>query len=179
MSKPDFQELASTYYQPLYRFALSLAKNEHDASDLTQQTFALWARKGHQLKDKSKVKSWLFTTLYREFLGQKRKEKRFHYEGTDYVETTPDNVRREYLNDLDSQIAMEVFQEVDEHYRAPLSLFYLKQHSYKDIAHILDLPIGTVMSRISRGKQQFRSKLREHLMHSDQKTFPNLKEGEK
>ena len=54
---------------PLYRFALSLSRQESDAADLTQQTFFLWASKGHQLRDQSKVKTWLFTSLYREFLG--------------------------------------------------------------------------------------------------------------
>ena len=62
---------------PLYRFALSLSRQESDAADLTQQTFLLWASKGHQLRDPSKVKTWLFTSLYREFLGRKRQQDRF------------------------------------------------------------------------------------------------------
>jgi RNA polymerase sigma-70 factor (ECF subfamily) len=57
------------YYEPLYQFAFSLARDEADACDLTQQTFCIWAAKGHQLRDASKVKTWLFTTLHREFLG--------------------------------------------------------------------------------------------------------------
>ena len=68
----DFQNIVSNYYQPLYRFAYSLARNAEEASDLTQQTFLIWAKKGSSLKDKSKVKSWLFTTLYREFLGARK-----------------------------------------------------------------------------------------------------------
>ena len=62
---------------PLYRFALSLSRRESDAADLTQQTFLLWAKKGHQLRDPGKVKTWLFTSLYREFLGRKRQQDRF------------------------------------------------------------------------------------------------------
>ena len=73
----DFEQLVEDYYMPLYRFALSLSRQESDAADLTQQTFFLWASKGHQLRDKSKVKTWLFTSLYREFLGRKRQQDRF------------------------------------------------------------------------------------------------------
>jgi RNA polymerase sigma-70 factor (ECF subfamily) len=65
----DFEQLVDRYYAALYRFALSLARSASEAGDLTQQTFYLWAAKGHQLRDRSKVKSWLFTTLYREYVS--------------------------------------------------------------------------------------------------------------
>ena len=52
-----FEAIVSTYYQSLYRFGYSLAKNKHEASDLTQQTFFIYAKKGHSLRDSSKVKS--------------------------------------------------------------------------------------------------------------------------
>src|SRR5262245_29477643 len=77
MNEADFQQLVDRQYAPLYRFALSLAKSEADAADLTQQTFFLWASKGDQLRDRSKAKAWLFTTLYREFLSRCRHEIRF------------------------------------------------------------------------------------------------------
>ena len=69
-----FEDIVSAYYQPLYRFGYSLAKNEHEAGDLVQQTFFIYAEKGDSLRDQSKVKSWLFTTLYREFLRHRRKD---------------------------------------------------------------------------------------------------------
>src|SRR5947207_15768066 len=68
----DFEKLVEDYYMPLYRFALSLSRQESDAADLTQQTFFLWASKGRQLRDEAKVKAWLVTSLCREFLGRKR-----------------------------------------------------------------------------------------------------------
>ena len=73
----DFDGLVAGYYEPLYQFAFSLARDEADACDLTQQTFCIWAAKGHQLRDVSKVKTWLFTTLHREFLGSRRRQTRF------------------------------------------------------------------------------------------------------
>ena len=65
----NFEDLVACHYGPLYQFAFSLTRDEADACDLTQQTFCIWAAKGHQLRDVSKVKTWLFTTLHREFLG--------------------------------------------------------------------------------------------------------------
>src|SRR5258707_7880843 len=77
----DFESLVEQYYRSLYQFAFSLTQSESDACDLTQQTFYIWATKGHQLRDLSKVKTWLFTTLHREFLEHRRKQTRFpHFE---------------------------------------------------------------------------------------------------
>src|SRR5215472_5262117 len=77
MQPDNFEEVVSQYYEALYKFAMSLTGAEADACDLTQQTFYVWATKGQQLRDRAKVKSWLFTTLYREFLRVHRKSSRF------------------------------------------------------------------------------------------------------
>src|SRR5438045_6937879 len=77
----NFESVVATYYESLYQFAFSLTQVEADACDLTQQTFYIWATKGHQLRDVSKVKTWLFTTLHREFLETRRRRARFqHFE---------------------------------------------------------------------------------------------------
>ncbi|MEM1157145.1 MAG: RNA polymerase sigma factor [Verrucomicrobiota bacterium] len=152
----EFDALVEMYYQPLYRFAYSLSKREADAADLTQQTFYKWATKGNQLKDKSKVKTWLFTTLHREFLGSRRRYQRFPHHEVGDVEHELPAVEPGMAREMDGGSVMEALTEVDEMYRGPLTLFYLQDLSYKEISTALELPIGTVMSRLSRGKEQLR-----------------------
>jgi len=152
----NFETIVSAYYQPLYRFGYSLAKNEHEAGDLAQQTFFIYAEKGSSLRDKSKVKSWLFTTLYREFLRRRRKDSRMDSYEPEMLEAAGGSVEPHIRRTMDGNLAVEALHEVDEVYRHPLSLFYLKDLSYKEIAEVLDVPIGTIMSRLSRGKAQLR-----------------------
>ncbi len=154
MHSLDFEGIVDRYYPMLYRFALSLARNEADACDLTQQTFSIWATKGDSLRDGSKVKSWLFTTLYREFITGRRREARWPKEEISEVENELPHTVPETVDYLESAQVMEALQSIDETFRAPLVLFYLQEHSYEEIAEILDVPIGTVMSRLSRGKQK-------------------------
>ena len=155
----DTQELVDEYYQPLFRFAYSLAKNEPDAVDLTQQTFFKWMQKGHQLRDAKKVKSWLFTTLHREFLGSRRRATKFPHIEMEKVESELPNVTSDSVQSMDAEMVLELLEHVDERFRSAVTLFYLKEQSYKEIAEILEIPIGTVMSRISRGKQQLKDLL--------------------
>jgi len=155
----DPEELVGNYYAPLYRFGLSLSRNEADAGDLVQQTFYTWARKGHQLRDTSKAKTWLFTTLYRDFLAKKRHADRFVQteDSSDFVE--PMHIAPSVIDALDAAIVQKALHALDDRYRAPVTLFYMQQHSYREIAEILSVPIGTVMSRISRGKAELRRQL--------------------
>jgi RNA polymerase sigma-70 factor (ECF subfamily) len=156
--RPDFQQLVDAHYAPLYRFALSLARNETDAGDLVQQTFAQWARKGHQLRDPSLAKTWLFTTLRREFLGTLRKAERYSDEPPGEEDGS---LEPEQAQSLDAAEVMSCLQKLPLEYREPLTLFYLQDVSYAEIAGILEVPIGTVMSRLSWGKERLRSMLKD------------------
>lgn len=156
----EFEQLVDAHYQALYRFALSLAKDPETAADLVQQTFCIWAQKGDQLRDRARAKTWLFTTLYREFLSHARKAKRFSdQELTEAVAGRVESSEDDADRQMDGQRALELLGELDENFRAPITLFYLQQHSYKEIAEILDIPIGTVMSRISRAKEMLRRRM--------------------
>lgn len=157
---------------PLYRFALSLIRNPADASDLTQQTFLTWAAKGHQLRDLSKVKTWLFTTLYRDFLAKRRRADRFVEVEDDSAFVEPQHVSPSVADALDAETLQEALQALEERYRAPVSLFYMQQHSYREIAEILEIPIGTVMSRISRGKAELRKALTDAVAAEARKVVP-------
>jgi RNA polymerase sigma factor (sigma-70 family) len=149
----DLEALVDAYYRPLYRFAMSLTRAEADASDMTQQTFAIWAAKGHQLRDQSKVKTWLFTTLHREFLRTRREQRRLSASDLDEKDELPSLEQPPDLK-LDAKSVLEALAQLGETYHAPLSLFYLGEHSYQEIAEILQIPIGTVQSRIARGKAE-------------------------
>lgn len=160
MSSETFTDLVNEQYAPLYRFALSLTKNSSDACDITQQTFFIWAKKGEQLRDTSKAKSWLFTTLYREFLrGRRRAGHLTALEDLPPGESDPAAPEVDVVTGMDSGLVVEALQEIDEVYRVPLTLFYLEDLSYKEISEMLEIPIGTVMSRLSRGKSQLRAGL--------------------
>jgi RNA polymerase sigma factor (sigma-70 family) len=156
----EFSELVDAHYQALFRFGMSLTRSVDRASDLVQETFCIWAAKNEQLRDRSKAKAWLFTTLHREFLNQHRRAAKFSNEPLDDTLSQIAVPQQEDAErQMDGQRAMELLGELEETYRAPVALFYLQQHSYKEIAEILDVPIGTVMSRLSRGKEMLRRRM--------------------
>jgi RNA polymerase sigma factor (sigma-70 family) len=150
----DFENLVACHYGPLYQFAFSLTRDESDACDLTQQTFCTWAAKGHQLRDTSKVKTWLFTTLHREFLGTRRRQKRFPHVELDQAAAELPVVSPATVNRLDAAQVLEALARLDEIYQAPVALFYLQDYSYNEISDALGVPLGTVKSRLARGLER-------------------------
>src|SRR5271170_6370379 len=170
----DFESLVARFYAPLYQFAFSLTRNEADACDLTQQTFTIWANKGHQLRDTSKVKTWLFTTLHREFLSSQRRQTRFpHLELDEAADDLP-AVAPVADSRLDTAQALDAFARVTKIYQAPVALFYLQDYSYNEIAEILDVPLGTVKSRLARGLGQLQQLLARDIAAGQTPPPPNL-----
>ena len=154
MSPEDhFAQIVDEHYKSLYRFAISLTKNEFEACDLTQQTFYIWASKGHQLREADKIKAWLFTTMYRAFLMGQRQQWRFANE--EFNEAVG-AMEAEPVKPSDWPEALSALTQLDEIFRAPIALFYLEDFSYAQIAETLQTPLGTVKSRIARGIAQLR-----------------------
>jgi RNA polymerase sigma-70 factor (ECF subfamily) len=152
-----FAVIVCKHYDPLFRFALSLTHTETEAGDLTQQTFYVWAKKGEQLRDISKVKSWLFTTLHRLFLETRRRQIRFPHDNLDEVPEQLSTESTSFADRLDASTVLSALAMIHEVYRAAVALFYLEDCSYKEIALILEIPVGTVRSRIARGIRQLRA----------------------
>jgi RNA polymerase sigma-70 factor (ECF subfamily) len=157
----EFEKLVNLYYRDLYRFGLSLTASDADAADLTQETFYIWANKGHQLKNPGTVKGWLFTTLHREFLKTCRHRKRLADEPIEEGAMSLPDAASDCVNRIDSQTLLHLLREIDEDFRAPLVLYYLEDLSYKEIADVLAIPLGTVQSRIARAKIQLLRRLTE------------------
>lgn len=165
-NEPDFEQLVGLHYGPMYRFALSLTHRESDAWDLTQETFRLWATKGHQLRDSSKVKAWLFTALYRLFLAGQRRQQRFPHQELETADTELPGVDPEQVDRLDALAVVDLLKEVDSPFQAPVALFHLEDYSYNEIAEILEIPLGTVKSRIARGLAQLKHLYRKQAKRS-------------
>lgn len=136
---------------------MSLTRTESDACDLVQQTFLTWATKGHQLQDPSKAKGWLFTTLHRCFLESRRRTTRFPHLEINEAEAELPHIEPELVNHLDAQNVLQLLGQVDSQFQAAVALFYLEDYSYNEIASILEIPLGTVKSRIARGLGQLKA----------------------
>jgi RNA polymerase sigma-70 factor (ECF subfamily) len=159
VDKSDYQQIVALYHDSLYRFALSLSGTPDDAAELTQETYVRLLSKSWQLRDNNKVKSWMFTTLYRIFLGWRRHQIRFPHVEVLKVEHELPTLSPNVLEQMDGETVMHSLLELEEHFRTPLTLFYVQCLSYREIAAILSVPVGTVMSRLSRGKALLREKL--------------------
>ena len=152
----QFETIVSEHYEALFRFAMNLTRSEADACDLTQQTFYVWAAKGHQLRDISKVRTWLFTTLHRAFIQLRRKASKYSHEELQDIPEQVSDSPPTCFDLIDASRVRSALAKVDEVHQAAVALFYLDDRSYKEIAATLEVPIGTVKSRIARGVAQLR-----------------------
>jgi RNA polymerase sigma-70 factor, ECF subfamily len=167
VKESDYEEAVINFYEGLYAFGYSLTRKEDDASELTQETFYRLLTKGAMVRDPSKVKSWLFTTLYRIFLGWRQRHALLPHFEISSVENELAPVTPDQMDVLLDSAIRDSLLELEERYRAPLMLFYLNDLSYQETASILDVPIGTVMSRLSRGKALLRQRLAARAIGTD------------
>lgn len=159
-SEVDFESLVLEHHAALFRFAVSITRHEADAVDLVQETFLRWAEKGHQLNDVAKVKSWLFTTLYREANARRRRVTRFPHDPIEDVESELPPVECPAPASADAGLVLAALDRLDANYRAAVALFYLEDYTYPEIAGILEVPVGTVKSRVARGLARLGQMLR-------------------
>lgn len=153
-----FQTLIDAHYEALYRYAYRLTGSSADAEDLTQEAFGKALVRLPQLREPERVKAWLFRILRNLYLHKVRDEKRHRTVPLDAVGDLPGRDAEE-TPDLDPSKLQQALDELDEGFRTPLILFYFEEFSYRDIAEQMELPIGTVMSRLARAKAYLRAKL--------------------
>lgn len=152
------QELVEAHYSALYRYAYRLSGSAADAEDLTQDAFCKAQMQLHQLRDPDRAKPWLFTILRNSFLHRTRHENAKRHCALDSVGDIAGQ-KPEPAPDIDSDDLQNALNELPETFRTPVILYYFEEFSYRDIADQLDVPIGTVMSRLSRAKAHLRDKL--------------------
>ena len=162
MSLPGSQrsvaQLVDALYAPLYRYAFRLSGSAADAEDLTQEAFCQAQRKLGQLRDWQRARAWLFSILRNAYLHRARTHKQMHLVSLDGVAELPERLP-EPLPEVDPERLQRALNELPEGFRTPIVLYYFEEFSYRAIAEQMELPIGTVMSRLARAKAHLRSRL--------------------
>lgn len=154
-------DLIAAHYEALYRYAYRLSGSAADAEDLTQETFRKALARVHQLRDPEKAKGWLFQILRNAYLHKVRDQKREKLVPLDSVAEVgmnPDAPLPD-VGDVDPAALQAALAGLDETFRTPLILYYFEEFSYREIADQMELPIGTVMSRLARAKAHLKAKL--------------------
>jgi RNA polymerase sigma-70 factor, ECF subfamily len=157
-SQRNVERLVNEHYLSLYRYAFRLTGSSADAEDLTQETFCSAQLKFHQLRDSGRAKAWLFSILRNAYLHRLRAQKNQPVISTelldDVAEPLPDP-----LPPVETERLQQILNELPEVFRTPIILYYFEEFSYRDIAEQMDLPVGTVMSRLARAKAHLKSRL--------------------
>ncbi len=152
------RQLVEEHYRSLYRYAFRLCGREADAEDLTQETFCQAQLKLGQLRDWQRAKAWLFAILRNAYLRRLRGQKGPQLLSLDGLAEVPDRLP-EPLPAIDAHQLQLALNELPEGFRTPLLLYYFDEFSYREIAEQMDLPLGTVMSRLARAKAYLRGRL--------------------
>lgn len=156
---PSLAELIETFHAPLYRYAFRLTGQTADAEDLTQQAFLVAQRKRHQIREAERAGAWLFAVLRSCYLKSKRKNSPTTL-GDGSMEDF-EAVESSALHVLDREKLQAALLDLPDEFRVVVLMFYFEELSYKEIAEQVGIPIGTVMSRLSRAKNHLRSRLGE------------------
>jgi RNA polymerase sigma-70 factor, ECF subfamily len=152
------ERLVDEHYAALYRYAYRLSGSASDAEDLTQETFCTAQDKFSQLKDPERARPWLFSILRNRYLHRVRAERQHGCVSlelaADVAEPTPGP-----MPEIDPDQLQKALNSLPEAFRTPIILYYFEEFGYREIAEQMELPIGTVMSRLARAKAYLRSQL--------------------
>jgi RNA polymerase sigma-70 factor (ECF subfamily) len=153
---PTTSELIEQHSALLYRYAYRLTGDAVDAEDLVQQAFLLAHQRNHQLRDAGAARGWLIAIVRNVFLKSLRHRQRGRsLDEIDEPQTLDD------ARDLPVQVEnlQQALLDLAEEFRSPLVLYYFEEFSYQEIADQMGVPIGTIMSRLSRGKAYLKKRL--------------------
>lgn len=163
--------LLSTIYAGAYR----LTQDATAAEDLTQETFLKAYAAFHQFEPGTNIKAWLFRIMQNTFISQYRKESKAPYQtSVDDLEewelsalestsqTLMPSAELQALRSMPDSVILNALKELPEDFRIPVYLADAEGFSYAEIAEILDIPMGTVMSRIHRARVRLRSLLSDY-----------------
>lgn len=167
LSRAVFESLIDEHHEALYRYALWMIGETEMAMDLVQETYYQAWKSRKSLRDEAKAFYWLLTILrrsiFREYSRQKKVQSEMFISETEQSAQT-DNVDIELMVDLGNAL-----QRMPEKYRDILLLYSLYGMSYVEIAAYLDLPLGTVTSRIARARQALQKDMKETGIINDSK----------
>jgi RNA polymerase sigma-70 factor (ECF subfamily) len=155
--RPPIAALVTEHHAVLYRFAYRLTGLEADAEDLTQQTFLVAIAKLEQVRPET-ARGWLFSILRSLYLKQRRRRTPMAASDLEFnCDTIPDDSIPD--QSIDGERLQAALDELPDEFKVVVVMFYFQGASYKEIAAELDLPLGTVMSRLSRAKGHLRRRL--------------------
>ncbi len=160
-----FEELAMPLFDALYNFACWLVHDSHDAEDLVQETYLKALRSFASFQSGTNFRAWMFRILRNNFLSSCSKLERRMTFAMDSEEDGPElAVDREtpetiLMNRFHSQLVQRAIDNLPVHYREALLLCEVEEMSYQEIAEILTIPMGTVMSRLARARKAVRESL--------------------
>lgn len=154
----DISQLVADHHQAVYRYAYRLAGSVADAEDLTQQVFLSAQENLNQLRSVLSARNWLYVMLRRRFLKAMRKRRPVSAAS---LQIDIDNIPAQIPGDeaIDRPQLQEAIDLLPPKQRVLIMMFYFDEYSYREMAQQLDLPIGTVMSRLARAKAHLRARL--------------------
>lgn len=155
--RTDVARLVEEHHATLYRYAYRLSGTVGDAEDLTQQVFLVAQQKLDQVRNAECVRGWLFAVLRNCYLRSKRRPTPLTATGVAIdLEVLPDDVGDD---DIDREQLQAAINELPDEFKLVVLMFFFEDCSYREIAERLQLPMGTVMSRLSRAKGHLRKRL--------------------